>query len=61
MRFIVSNLLAFATAVSAIGNAIVLNNSTSTIYTWSVGGSVGERQTVVSGRYLDLIPQLSSD
>jgi hypothetical protein len=61
MRFLVPNLLAFATAVSALGSAIVLNNSTGTIYTWSVGGSVGERQTVVSGPYLQLFSLLSND
>jgi hypothetical protein len=54
MHYIVPSLLAIVTAVSALGSAIVLNNSTSTIYTWSVGGSVGERQTVVSGPHLFL-------
>jgi hypothetical protein len=49
MKLLVAYLFAFATSVSAFGSAIVLNNSTSTIYAWSVGGSIGDRQTIVSG------------
>ncbi|KAH8723476.1 hypothetical protein GQ44DRAFT_804009 [Phaeosphaeriaceae sp. PMI808] len=49
MRFIIPCLVALATSVSAVGNAIVLNNSTSTIYAWVVGGSIGPRETIVSG------------
>ncbi|KAH7082663.1 hypothetical protein BKA63DRAFT_136149 [Paraphoma chrysanthemicola] len=49
MRLPLPCLVAFATSVSAIGNALVLNNSTSTIYAWSVGSAVGERQAIVSG------------
>lgn len=47
----VLNFLTLTTSVSTLGSAIVLNNSTSTMYAWSVGGSIGDRQTVVSGSY----------
>jgi hypothetical protein len=49
MKSCVPLLLAFATSISAYGSAVVLNNSTNTIYAWSVGGAVGDRQTIVSG------------
>lgn len=51
MRFTLASatVIAFATSVHAVGNAIVKNNSTQPFYLWSVGGSVGERQTVVPG------------
>ncbi|OAL02196.1 hypothetical protein IQ06DRAFT_346787 [Phaeosphaeriaceae sp. SRC1lsM3a] len=41
--------LLFTSTVSAVGSAILLNNSTSTFYAWSVGAAISERQTVVSG------------
>jgi hypothetical protein len=49
MRFIVPSLLAYATSVTAVGIAVVLNNSTDPIYVWSVGGSVGPRYGIKSG------------
>ncbi|KAF1941124.1 hypothetical protein EJ02DRAFT_423345 [Clathrospora elynae] len=49
MRFVIPSLLAFATSVTAIGNTLVFNNSTSPIYVWSVSSTVGPQQTVVSG------------
>jgi hypothetical protein len=41
--------LLFTSTVSAVGSAIILNNSSSTIYAWSVGAAIGTRQTIVSG------------
>jgi hypothetical protein len=49
MRFLLVPLLAFASSVAAVGSMIVLNNSTSTIYAWPVGSTIGDRQTIVSG------------
>lgn len=49
MHFVVPSLLAFATSVAAAGSALVLNNSTSTFYVWSVSSTIGPRQTVVPG------------
>jgi hypothetical protein len=49
MRLVACGLLAFANAVAAVGNALVVNNSTNTIYAWSVGSSVGPRQAIVVG------------
>jgi hypothetical protein len=49
MRFLLVPLLAFASSVAAVGSMVVLNNSTSTIYAWPVGSTIGDRQTVVSG------------
>ena len=49
MRFIIPSLLAYATSVTAVGIAVVLNNSTNPIYVWSVGGSVGPRHGIESG------------
>lgn len=49
MRLLLPCLVAFTTSVSAVGNALVLNNSTSTIYAWSVGSAVGLRQTIIPG------------
>jgi hypothetical protein len=50
MRFAVPYILALATSVSAAGMAVVVNNSTSPIYVWSVSSAVGPRQMVVSGK-----------
>ena len=52
MRFVGLALgaLALASEVAAAGSAIVLNNSGKAIYVWSVGGTAGPRQTVVSGK-----------
>ncbi|KAH7412251.1 hypothetical protein DE146DRAFT_274189 [Phaeosphaeria sp. MPI-PUGE-AT-0046c] len=41
--------LLFTSAVSAVGSAIILNNSSSTIYAWSVGAAISQRQAIVSG------------
>lgn len=51
MRFTLASatVIALATSVHAVGNAIVKNNSTQPFYLWSVGGSVGDRQTVAPG------------
>ncbi|KAF2873920.1 hypothetical protein BDV95DRAFT_489655 [Massariosphaeria phaeospora] len=49
MRFAVASVLAFASSVTAVGNAIVVNSTPSTFYLWSVGGSVGPRQTIAAG------------
>ena len=46
MRFTIPAVLALATSVSAVGNAVVKNKCTFPVYAWSVGGSVGARQTV---------------
>ncbi|KAJ5349375.1 hypothetical protein N7541_007102 [Penicillium brevicompactum] len=35
--------------VSAVGNAIVTNNCNFPVYVWSVGGSVGPKQTLQQG------------
>lgn len=51
MQFILPCLAALASTAAAVGNALVLNNSTSTIYAWSVSSSVGPRQTIVPGRF----------
>ena len=51
MRYAFTSLLALASAVSAVGNAVVENKSTSKFYLWSVGGAVGDRQTVEPGMY----------
>ncbi|KAF1956513.1 hypothetical protein CC80DRAFT_492067 [Byssothecium circinans] len=48
MRYAIP-LAAFATSVSAVGNAVVLNKCTSTIYAWSVGSSVSSQQTIATG------------
>lgn len=39
-----------APAVSAVGNARVVNRCPQTVYAWSVGGSVGPRQTLATGQ-----------
>ena len=49
MRSVIVSVLALASSVSAVGNAVVKNNCPSTFYVWSVGGSVGPGQTVATG------------
>ncbi|KAF2704693.1 hypothetical protein K504DRAFT_389324 [Pleomassaria siparia CBS 279.74] len=49
MRFSILSGAALVSSVYAVGNAIVINKSPSTFYVWSVGDSVGSRQTVVAG------------
>jgi hypothetical protein len=58
MRFIITSLLAYATSVTAVGIAVVLNNSTSPIYAWSVGGVVGPRHDIQAGNSKLHIPSL---
>jgi len=53
MRAFIVSVLALASSVSAVGNAVVKNNCPDTFYVWSVGGSVGPRQTVATGNSLD--------
>ncbi len=50
MRCVISTLVALAASVNALGSAIVLNNSTSPIYLWSVDSSVGPEQTIALGK-----------
>jgi len=50
MRSAVVAILALASSVSAVGNAIVKNNCPSTFYLWSVGGSLGPKQTIAPGK-----------
>lgn len=50
MRFTIASIIALATTVSAVANAVVKNSSPSTFYVWSVGSSVGERHTVAPGQ-----------
>jgi hypothetical protein len=52
MRYIILSIVALASSVTALGNATVKNNSTGTFYVWSVGGSVGQRNTVAPGKLL---------
>jgi hypothetical protein len=56
MKSLLLYLSIFASSVSALGNAIILNNSTQTIYAWSVGASIGPRQTIVSGIFPRPLP-----
>lgn len=44
-----SALLILPTLTAAAGNAVVTNNCNTPIYLWSVGGSVGPRQTIAPG------------
>ncbi|KAI9933040.1 hypothetical protein ASPWEDRAFT_42794 [Aspergillus wentii DTO 134E9] len=41
--------LALAPLAAAVGNAVVANNCKDPIYLWSVGGSVGPKQTIQPG------------
>jgi hypothetical protein len=56
MYFPASLLLAIIPAITAsiLGNAIIVNSSPDTIYAWSVGGSISDRQTILPG----LLPPL---
>jgi hypothetical protein len=49
MRLLIPTLLALTSSVYANGNAIILNNSSSPIYAWSVGATINPRETIVSG------------
>ncbi|KAF2682964.1 hypothetical protein K458DRAFT_369091 [Lentithecium fluviatile CBS 122367] len=49
MRGTFASLLVFAVTVSAIGDAIVINESSDTIYLWSVGDTTGEQVTIQPG------------
>ncbi|PYI28077.1 putative BYS1 domain protein [Aspergillus indologenus CBS 114.80] len=44
-----SALVLLPTLAAAAGNAVVTNNCNTPIYLWSVGGSVGPRQTIQPG------------
>jgi hypothetical protein len=50
MRAAIASLLALASAVSAVGNAVVINNSLDTLYLWSVGDTTSEEMTVAPGK-----------
>ena len=52
MRFTILTLVALASSVSAVGNAIIKNNGKAPFYVWSVGDSVGPKQTVAPGKLL---------
>ena len=49
MRYTIAALAALASSAAALGNAVVTNNCNSTIYAWSVGSSVGAKQTIAKG------------
>ncbi|KAF1836551.1 hypothetical protein BDW02DRAFT_493476 [Decorospora gaudefroyi] len=49
MRFIPTLFAYYATSVAAIGIALVVNNTPSPIYVWSVGGSIGARNDIRPG------------
>lgn len=51
MRFGVISLLAYAAAVSAIGDAVVVNHTNETVYLWSVGDTTGEQATLMPGLF----------
>lgn len=51
MRAYILTVLAAVETAYALGSAIVLNNSTSPLYLWSVGGVVGPQQKVVPGTF----------
>jgi hypothetical protein len=59
MRFVTTSLLAYGTSVTAVGIAVLLNNSTSPIYAWSVGGVVGPRHDIKAGNSKLQIPSLA--
>ncbi|KAE8348685.1 blastomyces yeast-phase-specific protein [Aspergillus coremiiformis] len=50
MHFKALSLLALTPLVTAVGNAVVKNSCTHPVYLWSVGGSVGPKQTIESGQ-----------
>ncbi|KAF2442106.1 hypothetical protein P171DRAFT_319261, partial [Karstenula rhodostoma CBS 690.94] len=41
---------ALTSSAVAVGNAVVLNKCSSPIYAWSVGSSVGAKQTIATGK-----------
>ncbi|KAF7585372.1 hypothetical protein BBP40_011103 [Aspergillus hancockii] len=45
-----TTLLTLTPLATAVGNAIVKNSCTHPIYLWSVGGSVGPKQTIAPGQ-----------
>lgn len=45
----IASVAALAPLASAVGNAKVINRCTEPVYLWSVGGSVGPRQTIKPG------------
>ena len=49
MRFTITALSALVASAAAIGKAVVKNNSQGTIYVWSVGAEISEKQTVEAG------------
>jgi hypothetical protein len=49
MHLFIPSLFALAGSAAAVGNAVVLNNSTSPLYVWSVSSTVGPEQKVVPG------------
>ncbi|GIK00818.1 hypothetical protein Aspvir_004847 [Aspergillus viridinutans] len=44
------SLAALIPLASAVGNAVVTNNCAAPVYLWSVGGSVGPKQTIQPGQ-----------
>lgn len=56
----VSTFLSLLTSVSALGSAIILNNSSAPIYAWSVGAAIGPRQTIVSGSFPESLHSTST-
>ena len=56
MRAAIASLLALASAVSAVGNAVVINNSLDPIYLWSVGDTTSSEFTVAAGNSLPYHP-----
>ncbi|KAF4222878.1 hypothetical protein CNMCM8980_000967 [Aspergillus fumigatiaffinis] len=44
------SLAALIPLASAVGNAVVTNNCAAPVYLWSVGGSVGPKQTIQPGK-----------
>ncbi|KAF2475471.1 uncharacterized protein BDR25DRAFT_102990 [Lindgomyces ingoldianus] len=56
MRFTTASVIALATSVSAVGNAVVKNNCNEKIYVNSVGSSVGPQSTLSKGQtYLEVL------
>ncbi|KAF2652379.1 hypothetical protein K491DRAFT_695618 [Lophiostoma macrostomum CBS 122681] len=57
MRYTIPVVLALASSVSAVGNAVVKNKCSFPFYVWSVGASVGARQTVNAngGNYSEVL------
>ncbi|KAK7191826.1 hypothetical protein DPSP01_007138 [Paraphaeosphaeria sporulosa] len=50
MYYTLAVLTALASSAAAVGNAVVVNKCSSTIYAWSVGSSVGTKQTIATGK-----------